>query len=57
MNTSGLGRTLAEWTDLDFAAFELAQCVGLMGADVDFAGRAKHVFWSRNPSERPRLRS
>lgn len=44
-----LKEALSNWTDADFAAYALAQCLGLMDPDVEFATRAKHVFWAVNP--------
>ena len=44
-----LKQALTEWTDWDGATFCLARCLGLMGPEVDFPVRAKHVFWSNNP--------
>ena len=46
MNT--LREKLTEWTDIDIAAFHLAQNLGLMGKDVRFHLEAKHIFWSNN---------
>ena len=43
-----LKEALSNWTDADFAAYDLAQCLGLMGPNVEFATRAKHVFWAVN---------
>jgi hypothetical protein len=45
MENQTLRERLAEWTDWDFAAFQLSRSVGLMGPDVKFATDAKHVFW------------
>lgn len=42
---------LADWTDIDWAAYELARALGLMGEEVSFSIDAKHVFWSANPIE------
>ncbi len=39
---------LSDWTDSDYAAFFLAQSIGLM-KDVNFPRQAKGVFWSDNP--------
>ena len=47
MNVPTLKDKLTNWTDFDFAGFDLAFCLGLMEADVDL-GTAKHVFWSQN---------
>ncbi len=44
-----LKETLSEWTDIDIAAFYLAQSIGLMEKDVQFQLEAKHVFWTNNP--------
>ena len=49
MENRTLRERLAEWTDWDFAAFELARSLSLMGPDVEFATDAKHVFWSNHP--------
>ena len=49
MGDQSLRESLAEWTDWDFAAFAVAQSLGLMGPDVNSATEAKHVFWSSNP--------
>jgi hypothetical protein len=47
---SALKENLAEWTDLDWAAFQLAACLGLMLPDPNlFRTKAKHVFWTNNP--------
>ena len=43
-----LREALAEWTDWDWAGYELGICLGLMPPAPVF-GRAKHVFWSRHP--------
>jgi len=40
---------LNDWTDSDIAAFYLAQSIGLMSPEVNFAVEAKHVFWSHHP--------
>jgi hypothetical protein len=47
--SSSLRETLADWTDVDIAEYELARAFGLMGEGVSFSTDAKHVFWSRNP--------
>lgn len=44
-----LKEKLSEWTDIDYAAFCLAQRLGLMNLDVRFQLEAKHVFWTNNP--------
>jgi hypothetical protein len=43
-----LKQTLADWTDLDVAAYHLAICLGLMQFELPFA-KAKHVFWTNHP--------
>ena len=43
-----LKEKLQDWTDIDVAGFELAQCLGLMGPETKFATDAKHIFWSNN---------
>jgi hypothetical protein len=48
MPHSTLRETLLNWTDADIAAYHLALCLGLMSVDVDFAVKAKHVFWTDN---------
>jgi hypothetical protein len=49
-NLLKLKESLAEWTDLDWAAFQLAACLGLMPPDSDlFRTKAKHIFWTNNP--------
>ncbi len=41
---------LSVWTDIDWAAYELAASLGLMEESSAFDFRnAKHVFWTRNP--------
>jgi hypothetical protein len=49
MPLTTLKEALSDWTDFDFAAYDLALCLGLMSADIEFATRAKHVFWAANP--------
>jgi hypothetical protein len=44
-----LKQALSNWTDADIAAYHLALCLGLMTPDIDFATKAKHVFWATNP--------
>jgi len=39
---------LQDWVDIDFAAFKLAQCLGLMNTETSFATDAKHIFASEN---------
>ncbi len=48
MLSATLKEALGNWTDLDIAAYQLALCLGLMTPDVEFATRAKHVFWTDN---------
>jgi hypothetical protein len=43
MNT--LKDYLKDWTDMDWAMYDLGRCLGLM--DTEFV-KAKHVFWSEN---------
>lgn len=43
-----LKECLAEWTDLEEAAFVLARALGVMGSEVQRMAQAKSVFWSRN---------
>ena len=45
----GLRDALADWTDWDVAAYELARALDLMGDGVRFHLEAKHVFWSNHP--------
>ena len=40
---------LTDWCDIDCAAMQLSQCLGLMDDKTDFIGKAKHVFWSNHP--------
>ena len=42
-----LKERLKNWTYMDFAAFQLAVCLGLM-KDGDFQVKTKHIFGSRN---------
>lgn len=49
MPLTTLKEALSDWTDVDGAAYELALCLGLMTPNVEFATRAKHVFWAANP--------
>jgi hypothetical protein len=49
MALTTLKEELSNWTDADFAAYALAECLGLMAPDVEFSTRAKHVFWAANP--------
>ena len=49
MPLTSLKEALNNWTDADLAAYHLALCLGLMTPDIDFATRAKHVFWAANP--------
>ena len=45
-----LKESLVEWTDIDWAGFQLAICLGLMPPDDNlFRTKAKHVFWTNNP--------
>jgi len=37
-----------QWTDIDLAAYYLAQCIGLLDKNVSFSKDAKHIFWSNN---------
>jgi hypothetical protein len=44
-----LREELKDWTDIDWACFRLAVCLGLMQDDpAVFRGKGKHVFWSNN---------
>jgi hypothetical protein len=45
-----LKQRLSDWTDIDWAGYQLAVCLGLMeeSSPFDF-GKAKHVFWSNHP--------
>lgn len=38
-----------EWTDIDYAMYDLAQNIGVMKKDLNFPLRAKSVFWSNDP--------
>jgi len=42
-----LREALADWTDLDWAAHALAQCIGAIGADTEMR-EVKHIYWSDN---------
>jgi hypothetical protein len=47
--TKTLRDQLTDWVDVDVAEYHLACALGLITPDVEFATRAKHVFWSANP--------
>lgn len=49
MEIQTLRDRLSDWRDWDFAAFLLAQSIGLMSSEVRFHLEAKHVFWTNNP--------
>jgi hypothetical protein len=40
---------LQEWTDPDVAAFHVARSLSIIGMDLDFHVKFKHVMWSSNP--------
>lgn len=40
---------MADWTDWDIAAYELARALGVMREGGRFHMEAKHVFWSDHP--------
>ena len=47
-----LRRSLAEWTDVDIAAYYVAVALGVApdpGNEWDFWGGKKWMFWSANP--------
>jgi hypothetical protein len=44
-----LKTSLTDWQDWDFAAYDLALCLGLMSPETSFTTKAKHVFWSVHP--------
>lgn len=50
MQIATLKERLADWTDVDLAAFQLARSLGLIAEDANFASGVKHIFWSNNPT-------
>lgn len=48
MERRSLREALTDWTDWDWAGYELAVCLGLIPSESK-VGRAKHVFWSSHP--------
>lgn len=44
-----LKQRFKDWTDIDFAMFDLAQIVGVMEKDMNFSLEAKSIFWSNDP--------
>lgn len=42
-------QALSDWQDLDVAGYHLARSLGIVGVDVDFHLRFKHVMWTDNP--------
>lgn len=46
-----LKERLAEWTDWDGAAFELAVALGVMDGGHESWLKNKGIFWSSNPRE------